>query len=375
MKKISIIGGGIAGLTMALVLKNLGLAFHVYEKSEMPNTRGAGILLANNAMQIYKNLHVENELLLKGNIISKIHLTDHTFHPNSIQNLDFFQEKYSTYNISIHRSDLQDVLIKKIGQDNISYSKELDTIDIKNNLVTFKDGGTIDYDYLIAADGIYSKVRQILYPNTTIQSANQIAWRGVSDILIPENYADISLEAWTAGARFGMNRLNKNQSYWFLVSDKFDYSFIMDYKNDLVKKFPLLAQQLVASTPIDSIYLDEIKEISTLSEWGYNSIILIGDAAHAMTPNLGQGACQAIEDAFTLGRLIQEYSLDYGIKNLYNYRNKKVNYIKKKSHQLGKIAHWKNALCISVRNGVMQHLPQKMNRTLVENLFQLTKID
>ncbi|WP_191967894.1 FAD-dependent monooxygenase [Rhizosphaericola mali] len=375
MEKICIIGGGIAGLTMALVLKKLGISFQLFEKSEAPNTRGAGILLANNAMQIYKNLGIGKEILLKGNIISKIHLTDNKFHPNSIQDLAYFEKKYNSYNISIHRSDLQNILVNNIGEDNISYGKELDTIDINNKTIIFKDGSIINYDYIIASDGIYSKIRQNLFPTAAIISAGQIAWRGISTISLPEKYAHISLEAWAPGARFGMNRLNENQSYWFLVADNDGSVFNIEYKNTLVKKFPLLAQELVFSTPTQNVYMDEIKELELLEQWGNNSIVLIGDAAHSMTPNLGQGACQAIEDAFILGELIQKYSINYGINKLFHYRNKKVKFIKNNSRKLGKISHWKNAQCINIRNYIMRALPDSFNRILVEKLFRLAKID
>lgn len=293
MEKITIIGGGIAGLTMAIILKKLGINFHIYEKSEKASTHGAGIILANNAMQIYQKLGIEKEIMNKGNIISEIQLTNEEFKPNSITHLQLFEQKFGVTNISIHRSDLQTILINQIGAEHISYSMEVINLDTDLCICYFQDGTTIHYSHLIGTDGIYSKIRQFVFPNTQIISANQIAWRGISNIILPEKYEHVTLEAWTAGARFGMNRINENQSYWFAVANKSIGSTID--VNSVGKKFPKLAQQLITSTRKEDIYFDEIKEISKLKNWNVKSIILLGDAAHAMTPNLGQGLVKQLK--------------------------------------------------------------------------------
>src|SRR5690606_28832721 len=103
-EKITIIGAGIGGLTTALALKDCGLQAEVYESAPQIKPVGAGIVMANNAMQIFEKFGVRNRIENKGHKISNVRITDAQLNTISAANLNKFEQKYGVYNVAIHRA-------------------------------------------------------------------------------------------------------------------------------------------------------------------------------------------------------------------------------------------------------------------------------
>lgn len=100
---------------------------------------------------------------------------------------------------------------------------------------------------------------------------------------------------------------------------------------------------------------------------------MIGDAAHATTPNMGQGACQAIEDAYVLGKLFGEGKIVEEVFSQYeNLRMKKVHYIVNTSASIGKISHYENTLAVWLRNTLIKTIPNSINEKQMEKVFDIT---
>jgi len=112
---VDILGGGIGGLTSAIALEKKGFDVRVWEQSEQLLPLGAGIILANNAMQVYDKLDLRDALELKGNVISSMKITDSSLNKVSEVDLKFFEKKYGVKNLAIHRGDLQKTLVNNLG--------------------------------------------------------------------------------------------------------------------------------------------------------------------------------------------------------------------------------------------------------------------
>jgi 2-polyprenyl-6-methoxyphenol hydroxylase-like FAD-dependent oxidoreductase len=147
---VDIIGAGIGGLTMALTLKQKGLNVNIYESSTEIKPVGAGIILANNAMQVFKKLGLQDKIEKAGNRISFMKITDKLLKPLSVINLSEYEQKYEVSNVAIHRGELQKILANEIGFENINFSKRLSTIE-KTELfkLTFEDNTTLESKIII----------------------------------------------------------------------------------------------------------------------------------------------------------------------------------------------------------------------------------
>src|SRR5690606_739181 len=161
---IAIIGAGIGGLTTALALKKKGFKVSVYESAKEIKPLGAGIVMANNAMQIFDKLGIRTKIENAGKKISSICITNSQLKSISTSNLTSFEKKYGVFNVAIHRADLQNILANELGWENIFLGKRLNKIEQKDNYTLyFNDTSKVETPILIGADGIRSKVRTELF--------------------------------------------------------------------------------------------------------------------------------------------------------------------------------------------------------------------
>lgn len=353
MKTISIIGAGIGGLTTALALKKRGLSPIVYEAAGEIRPVGAGIMMANNAMQVFKNIGIDKQIESAGNYISKMQITDARLRDISVVSFKPFEEKYVVRNVAIHRGVLQRILAEHIGFENIVLGKRLERIGSDDQFTLhFQDNTTSRTDILIGADGIKSVVRDQLITKGELRSAKQICWRGLCEYDLPEKFHHSGVEAWGKGTRFGFTKIDKKKVYWYAVVSehlaKDDFTVLFSEYNQEVKN-------IIAATPSDQIIKNEIIDLKPISVWQDKNVCLIGDAAHATTPNMGQGACQAVEDAYVLGKLMDSgLSLEKTFKQYQKIRLKKAHMIVNNSKLLGKVSHWENSFGIGIRNFFMR---------------------
>jgi len=372
---IDIIGAGIGGLTTAVALKRKGIDVRIYEQAPVLRPVGAGIILANNAMQVYKKLGLKQKIEQVGNALSRMSVTDASLQPISSMELKYFEEKYQVQNLAIHRGALQQVLVEELNQTTIELGHKMSklTIDDDHLLVDFENGKQISPDYLIGADGIHSKVREGLFGKKPLRNAKQLCWRGVLDFDLPSEYQQEVFEAWGKGTRFGFVQIAPSKVYWFAVKSvpEKGSTYPIHQLGNLFKDFHPLVRELIAQTSDELIHTDELLDLAPLSQWHGEKVCLLGDAAHATTPNMGQGACQAIEDAYVLAECIASYGIEQAFEKFQQLRLPKAKQVVQTSWMIGKVAHWENSIATTLRNKVMKMLPEKMNRKQMEQLFEL----
>lgn len=373
--EIAIIGAGIGGLTTALALKKAGISFTIYESADELKPVGAGIILAMNAMRVYSDLGMADKIARNGNRISIINLTKPNFGKLSSNDLGFFEKQYNVSTTAIHRADLHKVLAEEVGQEYIVLGKRLQNIirTENNHRLEFEDGTSAEAQYIIGADGIRSVVRTLLFPDSEYRDAGQWCWRGVADTIEGlETYQHEATEAWGKGTRFGFVRLNDRQVYWYFLVDKDRAEADSDIMPFLKEYHPSVAQ-IIKATPKENWFVSPIVDLKPIQQWNLNNVCLMGDAAHATTPNLGQGACQAIEDAYILGKLLQKHSINEAFRLYPLLRKQKAHAVVNMSWKIGKLSHLRNPLAIAFRNFVMKATPDYLNRKQLEKLFVLEK--
>lgn len=370
---INIIGAGIGGLTTALTLKKRGLNVNIFESSAEIKPVGAGIILANNAMQVFQKLGIQDKIEKAGNKISFMKITDDQLTPLSVVNLSEYEQKYGVSNIAIHRGELQKILANEIGFDNINLSKRLSKIE-KNRLfkLTFEDNSTIESKLVIGADGIKSVVRNQLFEKSTLRNPNQICWRGICEIDLPQKYHNELNEAWEKGKRFGFVKISDKKVYWYALTNSKNVEISNVNLTEYFSEFHSDILNILSATKKEQIIVSDIFDLKPIDKWQNENVCLVGDAAHATTPNLGQGACQAIEDAYVLGKLLDNgMPIENTFKAYEKLRRKKAHTIVNTSWTVGKMAHIENRLGIWLRNLVMKNMPKSANKKQMDMIFNL----
>ena len=377
MKQIVIIGAGIGGLTAALAFKQKGFNVTVYESAAEIKPVGAGIGIANNAMQIFKKMSIHEKIKSAGVKISSMNITNHNLRSLSCIDLTEFELKYGVCNVSIHRAVLQNILAEEIGFENIKLSKRLLKIEQNENVKLFFEDDSIETaDVVIATDGIKSVVRNQLFDSSQIRDTNQICWRGVSKVALPKQYQNKAIETWGKGKRFGFVQINKHETYWYAVVNE---SLVNQHENnlqDLFKHFHTDVLSIIENTSDDTIIKNRIIDLKPIHKWYNKMVCLLGDAAHATTPNLGQGACQAIEDAYLLAELYQEDKpIGTVFEEYQKVRIKKAHSIVNSSWRIGKVAHLEYSIAIYFRNLIMRCIPTSANSKQLQSIFNMDYLD
>jgi 2-polyprenyl-6-methoxyphenol hydroxylase-like FAD-dependent oxidoreductase len=371
--EISIIGAGIGGLTTALTLKQRGLAADVFEGAPAINPVGAGIIIANNAMQVFQKLNLQKKIETAGNKMSVMKITNAQLNPLFEMDITKYQKKYGISSVAIHRAALQQILVNEIGYANIHLSKQLSKIDRLDFFkLTFEDHTTIESKTVIGADGIKSVVRSQLFEKATVRHANQICWRGICEIELPLKYRNEAVEAWGKGKRFGFVKIDDTKVYWYALLDSKGTPVVQPCLEDLFSEFHPDIIRIISATSMEQIIVNEITDLKPIARWQSKNVCLIGDAAHATTPNLGQGACQAIEDAYMLGKLLDRgISLAGSFEEYERLRKKKALSIVRRSWALGKVAHWSNPFLVGLRDRAIRMTPNFVKEKQMDEIFEL----
>ncbi|WP_024770957.1 FAD-dependent monooxygenase [Aquimarina macrocephali] len=380
---ISIIGGGIGGLVTALSFDKLNIPYRLYERAAYLKEVGAGIWLSPNALQVLEwiNPALLKEIQDSGNSFNRILVANHKLKPISDSNQEFVQKTFGYTTMAIHRGKLQQILYKYVVQENIELNKTFEEYFLnsdKSLKVNFTDGTSIQTKSIIGADGINSSVRKQLFPNSKIRYSGQTCWRGISDYDLNSELKSVGFTLWGQKFQFGISKISDGKVYWFAV--KLSEPNLQDDKENLknvlttmFSGFDPLVNEVIENTPIDKIIRGDLSDLELLKKWSIQNICLIGDAAHSMTPDLGQGGAQAIEDAFYVSHFIKKSkSIETAYEDFYNYRKSKVEKLVKQSRITSKIAITNRFIEI-IRNFTLKYTPEKYMQKQMAELYKLDK--
>lgn len=318
---IAILGGGVAGISTAIALKQRGFDVRVYERNESASNIGAGIVIWPNAAFVLKQLGVLDEIAnLSGRPTKMRRLTPAEEELGTID-IEALNQRMGYPSLSILRCDLQNILISKLESlgVTIQYNHRVENIHTDKQgqaVATFQNSARITPDVLIGADGrMASKARHYAYGDNTPIYQGFINWIGVYE---SERYLfkEIAVsDYWGRGKRFGIVPINEHKAYWAgaIASQKIGLRNSKDYKFELLSHFsdwPEPVQEMIANTPVRVINKIYVHDHDPIKTWHKNNLITIGDAAHAPLPTSGQGACQALEDAWHLTNCLNEKPTD-----------------------------------------------------------------
>lgn len=327
-QQIMIAGGGYAGISLALFLKKVGIKSTIYEAYAEMKDAGATLTIAPNGMNVLAHIGLEREVIKAGQVIDYYSFRNHK--GKLLAHLDLKAiEKFGQPFILISRSVLQRLLYEKAIASGISimFNKKLSDIKQDTDYVTaiFEDGSHARGSLLIGADGIHSAVRKVIFNDqykevyTGFYGAGGIAPKqspgnGISA-------SDDNTMTFTFGLKgfFGHGPMNEHEMLWWCtveageeeVKQKFSTMLDREWKTmitDDYSDFCKPAPQLIANS--DKLVKTMIYDMPGIPEWHKGRVLLIGDAAHAVSPTSGVGASLALEDAMMLGKLLSMQSID-----------------------------------------------------------------
>ena len=324
--KISVVGGGIGGLTAALGLLRRGFDVQVFEQAQELREVGAGVQISANGTRILFELGLENEIMSvasePGGKQIRLWNTGKTWKLFDLGPLSVAQ--YGFPYITIHRNDLHQALaagIRRIAPDAIKLGMKCVGIDQTSRNVTlhFADGATATSDIAIGADGVHSVVREVLFGADKPTFTGIVAWRGVIETRrLPERFHRPVGTNWIGPGGHVIHYLLRRGELTNYVSvvERTDWQVeswsvagtveecLADYQGWHEDVHTLIKA-------IDTPYKWALMLRQPMREWTQGRFTLLGDACHPTLPFLAQGAVMAIEDGLVLARALAANAGDH----------------------------------------------------------------
>lgn len=353
IRDVVIAGAGIGGLTLAIALRRRGVRVTIRERSRELGPAGAGLGLMPNGIKALSQLGLGAATVAAGQIIGlSAFMTDDGRRLGRAMDVGTLFESPS---VALHRGRLHQILLGAVepaiigaGDAIVSYQQRNEGV-----VAVCSGGDRVETELLVGADGLHSAIRAQLVGDGAPEYAGYTSWRGVTPAgSVPAPH--LVTESWGRGERFGIVDIGFGEIYWFAVAGAPAGGRDRDVRRELLARFggwhhPIPA--LIEATPADRILRTDICDRRPIDRWHDGRVVLLGDAAHPMTPNLGQGASQAIEDAIVLDRcLADEDTLEAALMRYERRRVTRANEIVRASRQFGVMAQWRNPLAVALRN-------------------------
>lgn len=340
-----VIGGGIAGMSAALALHEAGVTVHLIDRDPQWRVYGAGITITGPTLRVMKRLGILEDVLregyaadgllacdIDGNVLAEIGTggVEGADHPGAG---------------GIMRPALHRLLAVRIRAAGIRLSLGLQPTGIASGRpkrVTFDDGSAGDYDLVVGADGIFSSTRQMLFPEAGEPNyVGQVCWR-----LMTERDPRIERRTYFLGGpcKVGINPVSRDGMYMFLLEPRPAFQRLPDDQlhirlGELMKPFGGVVATLREKLgEASNIVVRPLETIFVSAPWHRDGVVLIGDAAHATTPQLASGAGMAMEDGVVLGEcLAATSSVDAALDLFMERRFARCALVVSKSLMLGRL--------------------------------------
>ena len=365
--RIIVVGGGIAGLSAAIALRRAGNEVVVLERAPRIDPVGAGITLFANAMRALDRLGVRKAVAARGAAATGSAIL--TWDGRELTRVPSDLLEGTT---AVHRADLQGELAA--AAEEVRLGVEVTTVKQHDDgvVAVAADGSEERGELLVGADGLSSVVRRAI-ADVSVRYAGYTAWRGVSPVPVESGRVT---ESWGVGERFGLVDIGRARTYWFATKNAPEGApdEPQGRRAEIVRRFsgwhgPIA--EVAEATDEHAILRNDVYYLEPLARWSAGRLVLVGDAAHATTPGVGQGAAQAIEDAVALAdRLADSDEVRSALAEYEAIRSPRAALVLKMSRRADKAAQLASPLGWRLRNALVRRLPERAQRRQLEPLVR-----
>jgi 2-polyprenyl-6-methoxyphenol hydroxylase-like FAD-dependent oxidoreductase len=353
MSHAVIIGAGIGGLTAALALREQGWSVEVYEQAPALEAVGAGLAISPNAMRALDVIGLGDrvrELAAFGEVAAGIRRHDGTWLVKT--DAKAAAERWGDKATVLTRAALINALAGRLGPESLHLGVEVSGVDVEHGTVTTATGRT-EADLVVAADGINSPTRAAMFPDHPgAVYSGETAWR----MLVPDAPLGIGgVEYWGHAGVIASMPLADKMIYMYAAAFAPAGERAADERQVLLEKFGGWAEplpSLLNRVEPAAILRNDVYHLATpLPSFHKGRVALLGDAAHAMVPHLGQGACQAVEDAIVLAH---EVTHGGGLEAYSRARLPRTTKIAKDSFSTMRLSLVRNPVAAAFRNTMLR---------------------
>ncbi|HVU05073.1 MAG TPA: FAD-dependent monooxygenase [Polyangiaceae bacterium] len=297
-----VVGAGVAGLATAVALSRTGVRVAVCERSRDVRRTGGALLLWSNAMAVLADLGLAERVLEVATLLEVTEFRSWSGDTLWTLPVEDLSVRHGAPSVVISRADLVDVLLAALPPDSVRFGTSVASVRTEGAraAVLLEDGSGMDADVVVGADGIRSSVRAELLGGSPPAGTGEVAWVGIvpyEHLLVPPG---VALATAGDGRRFWCAGMNRGRVYWYAtVKDTARVDSLADLANAFRDAHAPIAD-VVAETAPEDVVVTAITDRPPTRGWSRGRVVLVGDAAHPATPDLGQGACQALESAIVL---------------------------------------------------------------------------
>jgi len=361
--KIVIIGGGIGGLTAAVALARRGLAAEVYEQAPVLEEVGAGVGLWPNAMAAFTPIGLSGKVARLAVAIGRqgIRRPDGTWLMSIPDEL--MAARWGAGYVIVHRAELQQLLAAELDPAVIHLGARCTGVQDSGQAVIarFADGRQVQADVLVGADGVHSVVRAGLFGPAPLRYRGYTAVRSLTpagSVPVPRD----STETWGRGARFGLGPATGDRiiwwAFWNAPAGGTDGADTAARVRTLFGAWHDPIPAIIDATPQTTLIRNDVYDRWPARAWGRGRVALAGDAIHPMTPDLAQGACQAIIDATTLAAcLAASRDTQAALREYQQRRRRNAATTTLITRTAGAIGQWKGRMTSAARDATMRATP------------------
>jgi salicylate hydroxylase len=315
--RLAIVGGGLAGLAAARALATVGARAEVFEAAPALGEIGAAVNVSPQAVKALRAIGL-------GDKVAAVAHTSPGMYTRNMLTGEFLEfndriktaARYGAPYYTFHRADLLDAIAGELDHSAVHLGHRLTAIEERSDgiVLAFENGAQVEAEFVIGADGVRSVIRRALYGDDNPTYTGQMVWRALlntSDVP-PELIEPTGHIQWVGPGRHLIAYLIRRGKLLNIVTQQDTDQWVDEGWS--TRGDP---DEMRASFPNSEPRLDKLLSLVTAcskwglftrpltQNWGRGRIQLIGDAAHAMLPNAGQGACQAFEDSYILGRWLE----------------------------------------------------------------------
>jgi 2-polyprenyl-6-methoxyphenol hydroxylase-like FAD-dependent oxidoreductase len=364
-----VVGAGIGGLAAAIALERAGAEPVVLEREPELREAGFGLVIAANAVTALESLGLRDGVAAHGARVRRAEIRNPRGELLTL--IDYEAHGWETYGIL--RSSLQHVMLEAVPVERL----RLDTTCVgadEDGRALIDGAGPMTADIVVGADGMNSAVRRSLFGEEPPRYGGHRAWRAGTS-LEGDGIGDRFIEVWGVGGGFGFGPVGQGRVYWYCFESVPEGAPAPEQpREEFLRRYgtwfdPIPA--LIEATKPEAIEPTFTYDRRPGRIWGRGRVTLLGDAAHPMKPNIGQGAAQPLEDAVVLGICAAQRRQPEEILREYERRRiRRANMAVRASRRTGSTAEVRSRVAARLRDAAMKTLSDRLTVAQLRGILE-----